>query len=86
MSRVQNAGGSHNGKIDYSSFEMVQPFKYLGTTLTNKNSIQEEIKNRLNSGNSFCHSVQNLLFSSLLSKNITPTIYRTTIFLVFMWV
>jgi len=38
-------------KIDNSSFEMVGEFKYLGTTLTNQNSIQEEIKSRLKSGN-----------------------------------
>ena len=34
-------------KIDNSSIERVEEFKYLGTTLTNKNSIQEEIKSRL---------------------------------------
>ena len=52
-------------------------FKYLGTNLTNKNSVPEEIKNRLKSGNAFYHSVQNLLSSSLLSKNIKFKIYRT---------
>ena len=31
-------------KIDNSSCEMVEEFKYLGATLTNKNFIQEEIK------------------------------------------
>ena len=41
----------------------------MGTTLTNQNSIQEEIKSRLKSGNACYHSVQNLLSSSLLSKN-----------------
>jgi len=30
---------------------MVEVFKYLGTTLTNQNSVQKEIKSRLNSGN-----------------------------------
>jgi len=39
------------------------------TTLTNQNSIQEEIKSRLKSGNGCYHSVQNLLSSSLLSKH-----------------
>ena len=34
----------------------------------NKNSIQEENKNRLKSGNACYHSVQNLLSSNLLSK------------------
>ena len=44
MSRDQNAGRSHGMKIDNSSTERVEGFKYFGTTLTNKNSIQEEIK------------------------------------------
>jgi len=43
MSRDQNAGRSHSTKTDNSSIERVEEFKYLGTTLTNKNSIQEEI-------------------------------------------
>jgi hypothetical protein len=49
----------------------------LGTTLTNQNSIYEEIKTRLKSGNACYHSVQNLLSSSLLSKNVKIKIYRT---------
>jgi hypothetical protein len=51
----------------------------LGTSLTNQNSIQEEIKTRLKSGNAYYHSVQNLLSSSLLSTNIKITIYRSII-------
>ena len=57
-------------KMDNSSFERVEEFKYLGKTLTNQNSIQKEIKSRLKSGNACYHSVQNLLSCSLLSKNI----------------
>jgi hypothetical protein len=38
-------------KIDNSSFESVEEFKYLATTLTNQNFIVEEIKSRLKSGN-----------------------------------
>jgi len=53
--------------------------KYLGTALTNQNSIQEEIMSRLKSENVCCHSVQNLLFFSLLSKNLKIKIYRTII-------
>jgi hypothetical protein len=53
--------------------------KYLGTTVTNQNLIQEEIKRRLNSGNACCHSVQNILYSRLLSKNINIRIYKTII-------
>jgi hypothetical protein len=40
MSRDQNAGRSHNTKVDNSSFERVEEFKYLRTTLTDQNSIQ----------------------------------------------
>jgi len=79
MSRDQNAGRSHSMKLDNSSFERVEKFKYLGITLTNQNSIQEEIKSRLKSANACCHSVQNLLSSSLLSKNLKIKIYRTII-------
>jgi hypothetical protein len=38
-------------KIDNSYFEREEEFKCLGTTLTHQNSIQEEIKSRLKSGN-----------------------------------
>ena len=66
-------------KIDNSSIERVEEFKYLGTTLTNKNSIQEEINSRLKLGNACYYSKQNLLSSSLLSKKLKVTIYRTII-------
>jgi hypothetical protein len=75
MSRDQTAGRSHDIKIDNSSFERVEDFKYLGTTLTYQNSIQEEIKNILKSGNACYHSVQNLLSSSLLFKNLKIKIW-----------
>ena len=63
----------------------MEQFKYLGTTLTHQNSIQEEIKSRWKSGNACCHSVQNLLSSSLLSKNLKMTIYRTIILSVVLY-
>ena len=44
MSRDQNAGQNHNVRIDNNTLERVEEFKYLGTTLTNQNSIPEEIK------------------------------------------
>jgi hypothetical protein len=47
MSRDQDAGLSHSIKTDNSAFERVKEFRYLGTTLTDQNSIQEEIKSRL---------------------------------------
>jgi len=57
----------------------VEQFKYFGTTLTDQNSIQEEIKSRLKSGNACYHSVQNFLSTSLLSKNLKIKIYGTII-------
>ena len=79
-SRDQNAGWSHNIKTDNSSFDRVEGFKYLGTTLTHQNSIQKKIKCRLKLGNACYHLVQNLLSSSLLSKNLKIKIFRTIIF------
>ena len=42
MSQDQNAVWSYIMKIYNSFIERVEEFKYLGTTLTNKNSIEEE--------------------------------------------
>jgi len=66
MSQDQNAGQSHNMKSDNSSFERVEEFKYLGTNLTNQNSIQEKTKSRLKSGNVCYHSVQILSSAKIL--------------------
>jgi len=79
MTQDQNAGRSHSVKNDNSSFERAELFKYFGTTLTNKNSIQEEIESRLKSGNACYHSMQNILSFRLLSKNLKIQIYRTII-------
>jgi hypothetical protein len=51
LSRHQNAGQSQDIKIANKCFENVAKFRYLETTITNQNLIQEEIKRRLNSGN-----------------------------------
>jgi hypothetical protein len=77
--RQQNAGQNRNIKIANTSFKNVSQFKYLGTTVSNQNFIQKEIKRRLNSGNACYHSVQNLLSSRLLSKNVKIRIYKSII-------
>jgi hypothetical protein len=79
MSRDQNAGRIQSVRMDNSTFESVEEFRYLGTTLTNQNSIPEEIKSRLRSGNAYYHSVQNILSSRLLPKNLKIKIYRNII-------
>jgi hypothetical protein len=76
MSRDQNVGRSHNIKIDNSSFARVGQFEYLGKNLTNQNST-------LNSENACNFSVQNLLPSTLLSKNMKIKIYKIIIVPVF---
>ena len=75
--------GRHRGiianahiKIGSNSYEKVKTFKYLGSLVTYKNSIQEEIKCRLKAGNSCYYSVQTLLSSTLLSKNLKIKIYK----------
>ena len=60
MSQDQNAGRNHSVRIDNTTFERVEEFIYLGTTLADQNSIAGEIKSRLRSGGACYHSVQNL--------------------------
>jgi hypothetical protein len=55
LSRLQNAGQIPNINIADKCFENVAQFRYLGTTITNQNLNQEEIKGRLNSGNACDH-------------------------------
>ncbi|KAJ4432176.1 hypothetical protein ANN_20792 [Periplaneta americana] len=79
MTRDGNIVRNGNIKIGHLSFEEVEKFKYLGETLTNINDTQEEIKHRINMGNACHYSVEKLLSSSLLSKNLKVRIYKTVI-------
>jgi hypothetical protein len=79
MSRHSNSGENQNIRIANESFENVAKFKYLETTLTNQNDIQDEITSRLNSGNNCYYAVQNLLSSRLISKNLKIKIYKSVI-------
>ncbi|KAJ4443579.1 hypothetical protein ANN_05253 [Periplaneta americana] len=79
MSRDQNIVRNGNIKIVNLSFEEVEKFKYLGATVTNINDTREEIKYRINMANACYYSVEKLLSSSLLSKNLKVRIYKTVI-------
>jgi hypothetical protein len=81
----QNVGQNHVIKIGNRFFENVTQFRYLGTRVTSKNLIQEEIKRRLNSSNACYHPIQKLLSSRLLSKNVKIRIYKTIILSVVLY-
>jgi hypothetical protein len=85
LSPDHSKGQNHNLKVDNISFESVKRFKYLGTAVTKRNFIHEKIESRLKSGNGCYHSVQNLLPSRLLSKNIKIRVYITIILPVLLY-
>jgi ribosomal protein S16 len=70
LSRHQDAGQNRDIKTDNRYIENVAQFRCLATTITNQTLIQEEIKRRLKSGNACYHSVQDILTSRLLPKNV----------------
>jgi len=76
---VSRSECSQNIKIDCSTLERVEQFKFFGTTQMDQNSIQEEIKSTMKPVNTCYHSVLNVVPSSLLTSNIKIKIYRTII-------
>jgi hypothetical protein len=69
LSCHQNVGRHWDIKIANRSFGNVSQFKYLGTTVTNQNLIQEEVKRRLNSGNALLpFGPEPFVFSSAVKK------------------
>jgi hypothetical protein len=68
MSEGENAERSCSINIDNSSFERMEKFKYLGTPLTNQNSIQEEIKSMLKSGNALSFYAESCIFQVAIHK------------------
>jgi hypothetical protein len=87
MGRYQNAGQNHNLKIDNKFLERGKQFKYLGTRFKIQDSRfpSWRLKRKMKSGNACYHSVQNILSSSLLFKNLKNKIYRTIIWPVVLY-
>jgi uncharacterized membrane protein len=79
ISRHPNSGQNQNIRTANELFENVATFTYLGTKLINQNDIHDEIKSRLNSGNAWYYSVQNIFSYRLISKNLKVKIYKTVI-------
>ena len=57
----------------------MEKFKYLGVTITITNDIREEIKLRINMGNACYYSLEKILSSRLISKNLKVNTYETII-------
>jgi hypothetical protein len=76
---LKKAGHKHSINIGNRSFEDVAELKYLRTTLSDQNYVNEEIKSRINLGNDCYHSAQSLLSSRLLSRNVKFKIYKNGI-------
>ena len=86
MYRNWSEGQRHNIKTGNKVFERVEQFVYLEMTLTHQNPMHRVfLMSRMKSGNVCCHSVQNLLSSSLLSKSINIKIYRNIIWSVVLY-
>jgi hypothetical protein len=81
LPRHQNGRQIQDMKVANRCFENVTQFRYLGMTVTNQNFIQEEIKRRVNLGDSYYCSVQNLLTSCQLPKSAKKRKYKTIILL-----
>jgi hypothetical protein len=79
MSHHQTIGKIHYTKAANKSFGNVAKFKHFGTTVTNRNSIHEKIKSRINSGNVCYCTLQDLLSFRLPPKNVKSKIYKTII-------
>jgi len=86
MSCHANSGQNKNIGTAYESFENLAKLKCLGTTLTNQNDIDDEIKNRINSGNACYYSVQNLLSSYIISRNLKTKCTKLQFCHLLVWV
>ena len=66
-------------KTKNRTFERVDTFKYLGSSLNERNEILPEIKERIAAGNRAYFSLQNVFRSKNISKRTKKVIYKTII-------
>ena len=86
LSEDSNPGQNHSIKIDNKSFERVDQFRYVETTLTNQNSIQEDITGRSKSGNVVYHLLQNLCLPVSCPKCKDYDVQNCNFACCFVWV
>jgi hypothetical protein len=60
-------------------FEEVNCFKYLGSMITSKNEIKEEIKARITAVNSCYYALKHIFKSRAVSKAVKTKIYKTLV-------
>ena len=86
MSGDQNAGQKYNKKTDHSSYEKVEGFKYVGTTILNQNFIHEEIKKKIEVRECFLSfSAESFVFQFVIQKYKEQNIQNYN-FVCFVWV
>lgn len=66
-------------RVDGHEFEKVNSFKYLGVVISNKNTEETEIQNRLNLANGCFYALNKLMSSKLLSQTTKIRLYKTII-------
>jgi nucleoside-diphosphate-sugar epimerase len=79
MHLPRNKKTIHELKIGEYKFEGISRFTYLGSVLTENNSIIAEISERIKKGNATYYKNRKLLTSKLLTRNIKLRLYLTLI-------
>jgi hypothetical protein len=83
MSQDQHARKNYNIKTRKKPSARVEWLKYLGTTLTNRNSILEELKSRMNLGSVCYNSVQNLFAFQFAIQKYKDKTQKTKLYQLF---
>ena len=86
MPQEQNAGWSRNIRTDNSSSERVEELKYLGTTLTNQNFLQEEIKSTWKSECLLSFRAESFVFQFAIQKYKYEGIQNDNFTCCYVWV